>query len=210
MTTPHDHTTATATHRRGAYRLGAWRRFCHAQDGAVTIPALLFLPAFFMIMIASVELGVLMMKRTLIEHGVDIATRALRTGSQSLPDHDALKAAVCANMPFMNDCERDLTIEIFRIDPDNWEAALANPVKCTDRTVEDAPDVTLETGAINEMMMLRACLKVTPMTSVDPLARALATDAAGQFRMVTTTVFVNEPKASSATASSSSSTPAGS
>ncbi|MDD8022062.1 MAG: pilus assembly protein [Paracoccaceae bacterium] len=204
MTTLHDHMTTDAPSRRLADtgRTGLLHRFRRDQDGAVTIPTLLFLPIFIMIMIASVELGVLMIKQTLIDHGVDMATRALRTGSQSLPDHDALKKAVCKNIPFLQDCERDLTIEIFRIDPDNWAAAMSNPVKCTDRSVEKAPDVTLETGAINQMMMLRSCLKVTPMTNVDPLAQALTKDAAGQIALITTTVFVNEPKASSAGAGS--------
>jgi len=172
---------------------GPLTRFSRSEDGAVTIPTIIFLPTFIMLMVASVDLGMLMLKQTLLDRAVDVATRNIRIGASELPDHTALKQLICDNMAMAPECMQDLTVELFEIDDTTWTSA-AGAVQCSDRTAPEPPDVTFEKGDQDQLMLMRTCLKVTPMVATDPLALALVTDAAGQYALINSTVFVNEPQ----------------
>ncbi|SOC02220.1 TadE/TadG family type IV pilus assembly protein [Rhodobacter maris] len=169
------------------------RRF-RAEDGAVTLPALLWLPFFVMLMAASVELEMLTVKQTLLDRGVDLTTRILRLGIDDLPDHDTLKRSVCENMGFIGNCMDRLAIEVFPVDTDTWTSTGASDVLCTDSTSAAELSPQLQAGDSNQMMILRACLKIDTMMEINPLAAALTRDAGGQVALVSMTAFVNEPR----------------
>lgn len=188
MTAPCDTSSADRRPRRLLARLR------HSEDGAVTIPALLWLPLFIMIMAASVELCVLIFKQTLLDRGVDLTTRILRLGIEPMPTHDELKASICDNIHYIPNCTSRLAVEVFSVDTDTWTADNGDAPLCTDETRTKPLDPMLERGASNQMMILRACLKIDTMMKVDPLAWALVRDAGGQAALVTTTAFVNEPR----------------
>ncbi|MFD2173630.1 hypothetical protein [Rhodobacter lacus] len=165
-----------------------------AEEGAVTIPALMWLVFFIGLMTASVELEMLTVKQTLLDRGVDMTTRILRLGIDDLPDHDTLKRSVCENMGFIGNCMDRLAIEVFPIDTTTWTSTGASEVMCTDSTSAAALSPQLQAGEPNQMMILRACLKIDTMMEVNPLASALTRDAGGQVALVSMTAFVNEPR----------------
>lgn len=171
------------------------RGFRKAEDGAVTIPAVFWLPVFIMIMVASVELCVLTLKQTLLERGVDLSARILRLGIADLPSHDELKRSICNNIAFISNCMEDLAVEVYPVDKTTWTSAkTGQAVLCADGIDPGKVDPTVEGGLGNEVMILRACLQVTPMENLNPLSRALVKNANGQYALVVTTAFVNEPK----------------
>jgi len=173
----------------------ALRGFRRRQDGAVTIPTVMWLPVFIMIMVASVELCVLTLKQTLLERGVDLSARILRLGIEDLPTHEELKASICNNIAFISTCMDDLAVEVFEVDKTTWTSAKAGQeVLCADKIEPGVVDPTIERGLGNQVMILRACLHVTPMEKLNPLSQALVKNADGKSALVVTTAFVNEPR----------------
>lgn len=169
-------------------------RLRRSEEGAVTIPAVFWLPLYIMIMVAAVELCVVIFKQTLLDRGVELTTRIMRLGIEPLPTHEELKRSICTNMGFIPNCMSRLAVEVFPVDTDTWVASNQSPAMCTDSTSAAELSPQIERGGSNQLMILRACLKIDTMTEVDPLALALARDAGGQAALVTITSFVNEPR----------------
>ncbi len=178
-------------------------RFLRSEAGAATIPAIFWLPIFLGIMFSSVELGVMILRNTLFERGVDMSVRILRLGIQPMPSHEVLKKSICSNIAFIPDCMDNLAVDIFEVDKATWTSTGAGKsATCTDKTLADPPEVVLQRGQSNQLMLLRACLKVYPMMPGVGFGASLRTDTSGQFAMVTTTAFVNEPRGSISSSSS--------
>lgn len=183
-----------ARHTRPAPRrlLARLRR---SEEGAVTIPTLFWMPLFIMIMAASVEFCVLIFKQTLLDRGVDLTTRIMRLGIEPLPSHTQLKRSICTNIAFIPKCMDRLAVEVFPVDTDTWTASNQSAALCTDSTSAAALAPQIERGGSNQMMILRACLKIDTMMKVNPLAAALVRDAGGQTALISITAFINEPRA---------------
>lgn len=164
----------------------------HREEGAVTLPTIFWLPVFFMILLASVELMVLNMRQVLLDRAVDVATRDLRLGSAEVPTHEALKTRICAVIAFVPDCRANLSVEVFPVDTATWSLDNPDAPRCADFIADEAPVFDTSTG--NRVMALRACLRLKPMSGVDPLAMAQQLDDGGRFTLSTVTVFVNEPR----------------
>ncbi len=187
-------TRATPSHPLAKRLLARLRA---SEEGAVTIPALLWLPLFIMIMAGSVEMCVLIFKQTLLDRGIDLTTRIMRLGIAPLPSHDQLKRSVCENIGFVHNCMDRLAVEVFPVDTATWTATNQAAALCTDSSVAAAISPQIARGGTNQMMILRACLKVDTMMQANPLAWALVRDAGGQTALVSITAFVNEPRAGS-------------
>lgn len=170
-------------------------RIGRSEEGAVTIPALMWLPFYIMIMAAAVDMSALIIKQTLFDRGIDMTTRILRLGIAPLPTHDQLKRSICQNIAFVSDCMDRLAVEVFPVDTATWTATSQSGLVCTDSTSAAALSPQILRGDTNQLMILRACLKIDTMMEIDPFALALKRDAGGQSALVSITAFVNEPRA---------------
>ncbi|RLL65243.1 TadE/TadG family type IV pilus assembly protein [Paenirhodobacter hankyongi] len=179
-----------ATHRPGPSLLRRLRR----EDGAVTIPTIFWLPLFFMIMLAGVEMMVTNLRQLLLERAVDVATRELRIGNMVNLTHDQLKQKICAAIRFVPDCTANLAVEIFPVDTTTWQFSNTGRPLCTDSSSTDVLNPTLDYGGSNQLMVVRACLKLKTMSDMDPLGAALVKDSSGRFALVAMTAYVNEPR----------------
>lgn len=164
------------------------------ETGAVTIPSIFWLPVFFMILLASVEMMVINTRQVLLDRAVDIATRDLRLGAMTLPTHDTLKTRICDVIAFVSDCRANLAVEVFPIDTTTWTMTNPDAQRCTDSSASEPLVPTIEAGGSNQLVLLRVCLKLRPMTGFDPLAMALSLDSDGRFALFAATAFVNEPR----------------
>lgn len=168
--------------------------FLRSEEGAASIPAVFWMPFFVMMIVASVEMCMLGFRQTLLDRGVDLSTRSLRLGAASMPSHDQLKRSICGNIAFLSDCMQDLTVEVFQVNRATWSSGIdGRGVLCADRITETNKPI-VQPGVPGQLMILRACLRVSPMEKLNPLAQALAQDADGRYALITTTAFVNEPK----------------
>ena len=168
--------------------------FLRSEEGAASIPAVFWMPFFVMMMVASVEMCLLGVKQTLLDRGVDLTTRILRLGVATMPSHEQIKRSICGNIAFLPDCMTDLAVEVFQVDRATWSSDVnGRGVLCSDAITETDKPV-IQPGVSGQLMILRACLRVSPMEKLNPLSQALAQDADGRYALITTTAFVNEPK----------------
>ncbi len=182
--------------RKNGTKKGWLARMRRADDGAVTIPTLLWLPLFFMIMAAGVEFGVLAIKQTLFDRGVELSTRILRLGIAPLPAQDVLRRSICTNIGFLHDCMENITVEVVPINTTTtpWTAPDQVPDLCA--TVNPSyPPPSILRGMANQPMLLRACLGVEPMMTANPLGQVISRMDDGKMKLFSFTVFINEPRA---------------
>jgi hypothetical protein len=65
---------------------------------------------------------------------------------------------------------------------------------CTDASEPSRPVRTFIAGGQNQLMLLRACLKYTPLFPEQMLGAALTKDSSGDVALTTLSAFVQEPK----------------
>jgi hypothetical protein len=97
----------------------------------------------------------------------------------------------------IDDCESQLQIELIKQNPRNW-TTMSNTVPCVDRGSSTAPVVDFSnTGVNNDLLMLRACVRIDPMLPTTGLGAAIVennsgTEAGGSYalvRLVTDVIF---------------------
>ncbi len=182
------------TRRRPAHGLRRLlRRFARNQDGSATIEFAITFPAMFFLLISSIELGMSTFNQTLLERAMDLTVRDIRLGTGSAPQHDEIKTSICARAGFIRDCGTNLRLEMIQVDPRNW-ATLPGEPDCTDQSKEVAPVRSFVNGQENELMILRACAKIDPMFPTIGLGKSMDKDEAGQYRLISISAFVQEPR----------------
>lgn len=188
-------------------------RFARAENGASTIPAVLFLPLLLSIMFSSVEIGLLNLRQVLLDRGLDQTVRILRLGQAVLPADQTqaltmIKRSICTNIAFVQSCMQDLTVEIFEVDRQitvsgttknpivtrNWTSSgRGTKASCTDRNLTSPPVTTLNRATPDDLMLVRACLKVNPVMPTYALGSILVKDSSDMVALVSTSAWVREP-----------------
>ena len=168
-------------------------RGAREEDGTATIPFLLFLPFFMMLVISSLEMGMLMLRHVMLERGLDMAVRDLRLGIFK-GDYDEFKGLVCKNAAFLPDCKNAIVIELQPVSTTTW-APLNSAAICVDRNQPLKPlNNPFITGAGDQLMLVRACAIFDPIVPTTGLGLHLPKDASGGYWLVTSSAFVNEPE----------------
>jgi len=169
------------------------RRFAREEDGTSTIPFIIFLPFFMMLVISSVEMGMVMVRHVMLERALDMSVRGLRLGFWNPPTHDELKADICANAGLIPDCMNVLMLELRPVSKVTWQPLSSGPT-CIDKSAVIAPTPPdFFGGSGDEMMLIRACAKFYPMAPLTGLGFQMPKDGAGMYALVAATAFVNEP-----------------
>lgn len=167
-------------------------RFRRDEGGNPTVEFVLIFPIYLGMMSMSVELGMVTLRHTLLERGLDMAVREVRLGTGTAPTHDEIKTLVCENAVMISNCEANLRLEMRPADVRAF-TALDAEVDCTDRSEESNPVRDFTPGQQNQVMLLRACLKYDPLFPEEIMGSALTKDVSGQAAIVSTTSFVQEP-----------------
>lgn len=172
----------------------SWPRFWRDEDGQVAIEFVIITPLLFTLFMTAMELGVYSMRQMWLDRGLDIAVRQVRLNTSNIPTHDALKDTICVNAGFLPDCQNSLKLEMIRVDPRSF-STLDGDVDCVDRSLPIASqeDPNYITGNEHDLMMLRACVKFTPVFPTTGLGFAFDKDGAGQASMTAMSAFVQEP-----------------
>ncbi|MDI3335524.1 pilus assembly protein [Defluviimonas aestuarii] len=164
------------------------------EEGSSTIPFIMFLPFFMMLILSSLEMGVLMMRHVMLERALDLSVRDLRLGNWSNPTHDSFKKVVCNRAGVIPDCMNAILVELRPVSTVTWQPLSSGPT-CVDRAApmlpEDMPE--FDPGEGDEMMLIRACIKVDPVFPTTGLGMHLPKDNTGAYALVSATAFVNEP-----------------
>ena len=179
--------------------LGALARFRHDESGAVTIPTLPWIVFYLFLTFGAIEMSIMIMRQTLLDRGVALTARIMQLGMDGKPDEDTLKQAICSRVVFIPDCLDNIAVETFSVDQADWSSTLdGRALNCEtskDSTEKNKDPANIEYGTDDQIMIMRVCMRVTPMMQKSPFAKALtaAWPWGDQYGLVTTTAFVNEP-----------------
>ena len=179
------------------------QRFWKDDNGTSSIEIVLVFPVFFGFFLMTYESGILSSRQVMLEHGVDVATREIRIGVIATDDaddlRDILRARICEAASILPDCATQLEIELIQRDPRNW-TALDPDIECVDRSdLSAAYTGNVDTGGNNQLMFLRACIRIDPFLPSSALGKAFiaaneGNAAAGEsYALVATSAFVVEP-----------------
>ncbi len=174
---------------------GCMRRWRTDESGNATVEFVIMVPVFISLLTMSIELGLITLRETMMERGLDMAVRQIRLGTGDPGTYAEIKSVLCENALVFADCENNLRLEMQPVNPRAY-ASLDPEVKCT----ENAEPVDPETidkeyvpGGSNTLMVLRACFRYDPFFPDAVLGRALQKDGFGQPAIIATTAFVQEP-----------------
>lgn len=168
-------------------------RFRADEDGNGTIEFVLTLPAFFLLVTAAVEAGVLSTRQVVLEFALDRTVREVRIGNIPVPDHETLTARICQYGSIIPSCTTNIRLEMIPNDARAWQAPDPEAA-CVDRDEENQPAIVFNnTGANNELMMLRACVLFDPMMPTTGLGKQIPKKSGGAYALIATTSYVMEP-----------------
>jgi hypothetical protein len=168
-------------------------RTLREEDGTSTIPFVIFMPFFLVLVMSSLEMGMLMIRHVMLERAVDMSVRGLRLGIWTPPTHTELKRTICNMAGVIPDCMNVLLIELRPVDTTTWQPLAAGPT-CVDRAQSVQPVTTFNYGSGDNMMLIRACAKFDPIFPMTGMGFHLPKDNTGAYALVSSTAFVNEPE----------------
>lgn len=170
------------------------KTFLRREDGNATVEFAITFPAMLMFMLSGIELGMMTLKYSGLERAMDLTVRDIRLSTGTAPQHDQIKDLICQRAGFIKDCGANLKLEMVQRDPRNW-VGLNREATCSDASKEVQPKTTFKNDAKdNELMILRACAKIDPVFPTTGLGKNIKKDGAGQYALVSTSVFVQEPR----------------
>ncbi|WP_299659655.1 hypothetical protein [uncultured Ruegeria sp.] len=180
-------------------------RFWRNEDGASsTIEFLFWFPFFLYVAYSGMDLGLLSFHHADLERSLDMTVREVRLNrlpdGETEWDHALLKEMVCERALISN-CSEHLALEMKSIDPRVGNQLDPTPY-CVDTpaTIRKPEDVVFELGTSNELMIIRACLEVSPAFGLSMMNELVKQDNDGQWELHAISVFVHEPFGGSSTA----------
>ncbi|OYX27246.1 MAG: hypothetical protein B7Z10_00840 [Rhodobacterales bacterium 32-66-7] len=185
------------------------RNFLDDEGGTASIEFVFIIPIILTIFMASFEASLFMARNAMLERSVDIVVRDLRLGSLEWLDDgvggvngaNLLKEEICSGgmiVTSVETCVESMTIWMQPVNTATFDMP-DTPVVCVDRTEEFDPllepsGTEFAMGADNDIMLMRICLKEEPLFPTTLVGAGMIRDEVdGNYALMTTTVFVNEP-----------------
>ncbi|TNF19610.1 MAG: pilus assembly protein [Rhodobacteraceae bacterium] len=168
-------------------------RFAKDESGVITVDFVIVMSAMALILGGSVEMGYMNVRHGMLERGLDMAVRDIRLSTGTVPDYDDLRASICERASIIGNCQENLRLEMKVVDPRDFDPIPAG-ADCQNAVQVPRPLRSFQSGADNEMMLIRACLMFEPLFPTTGLAAHLPADGDGYIPMVATSAFVQEPR----------------
>lgn len=176
--------------------------FLANEDGNPTMEFVLTFPVVIVIFCAAFESSFYMIKSVSLERSLDLVVRDLRLGSLGSISHNQLKTEICSRAAVLGsttECVKSLRIELQPIDTATFRMP-DTPTTCVDKNqnidpaIEPSPS-QYALGDGNQIMLMRVCLQSEPMFPTTVFgARMNRTSADGNYSLISTSTFVNEPR----------------
>ena len=169
------------------------RAWLAADDsGSATLEFVIVVPVVFMMFASSVEAGIYSIRQVLLDRALDLTVRDVRVGFLPNPTHDELTERLCSYALIITNCTQDVRLEMIVADPRNW-TQIPSAVSCRDREEDDPPEITIQNGANNELMILRACVLFDPALPGGGIGRKIEGVAGTGYAITATLAYVLEP-----------------
>jgi hypothetical protein len=175
------------------------RHFIIDETGTATIEFLFVFPIVMTLFMASLESSLFTLRHVMLERNVDIVVRSIRLGLMDGTTHSQLKEAICNRGGLVGtkqNCIDSLKIWMQPVDTANFN--INPPRSCVDKSqpisTTEPPAGEFSYGIDNQIMLIRLCLKGKPWFPTSAIgAQMIKDEGDGNYALVTTSVFVNEP-----------------
>ncbi len=158
----------------------------------MTIEFALWFPIFVAFICGTTELGLIAARHARLEFGVDAAVRLVQLETDQDVDHDTLVQTICDTAAIIPNCAENMMLEM-RIQDLRGTLNIDNDAECTDRSEEVNEQATFDNGDENQLMILRACVKFSPVFPTTGIASSLNRDGAGDYSLISVGAYVQEP-----------------
>lgn len=178
--------------RRPSRIANLWRRFARANRGVTAVEFALVSVPLLMLILGTLELGVVILVMTSLQTATEMASRRIRTGEFQTSGNHAIgdfQTLVCSRMNWLQTrCNSNLTVEV-RVFNDFQTLAANQPLPGSSfRT--GRPATTFAPGQPCDIVLVRAYL---PWPVYAPLLTMLDNTGAGTRLVSFATAFRNEP-----------------
>lgn len=163
-----------------------------SEDGSAVVEFALWYPIFILLLGGAVELAMVSARRALLERSLELAVREVKIATNNPPQHSELKQLICDEALIIPNCMANLTLEMRPQNLRHW-VDLPEDADCHDRSEPVAPARMFAPGAQNELMILRACAKFSPVFPTTALGASMSLDGAGDYALVSLSSYVQEP-----------------
>lgn len=176
---------------RGHSIIGLLRRLLANRSGAAALEFAIIAPVFFAIVFSTLEAGWMMTQTMMLDRAVDLTVRSLRIGNQGAVSHDAIRDRICNEAVIIGNCKKTLLVELIPLT--NLSVMPSDSSTCYNRGAAVQPVVQFSPGQRSQVVFIRACVIIDPITPFIGLGLALPKDSSGGYRMIAYTAFANEP-----------------
>lgn len=166
-------------------------RFGRDNRGVAALEFALVAPMLFAVIFGTIEAGWTMVQTIMLDRALDKTVRSLRIGAIPNPSQDNVRAAVCNEAFLLVDCNSTLTLEFIPVA--SASDYPSDAARCVDRSTTIRPVLRFNTGSRSQMVFVRACFVVDPLTPGLGLGLAIPKDETGALRLIAKSGFVNEP-----------------
>lgn len=163
------------------------------ESGHASIEFVIMFPLFFWIMVSAIDIGMITMRSAFLERALDVVVRDIRLSTGTAPDHDEIRRRICEANEVVKNCTENLMLEMQIVDMRAWND-LPQATSCTNQAEETQPVTTFQNGLDNQLMVLRACAKITPIFGDKGIGPYLNKDSNGDVPIVALSAFVQEPR----------------
>ena len=169
--------------------LKASLRLASDRRGATAVEFALVVPLFLAMVFSIFEAGWLMTQTIMQDGALNRIVRQLRIADNAAISADDLKQRICAQAMVFTDCAANTTVELIALS--NASDTIPETVaRCVHRGTVPA----YRPGERSELMFVRVCTSVRPMTPMLGLAVALPDGDTGAYGINSYAAFVNEPQ----------------
>ena len=170
------------------HRLRAW-----AEDkrGVAAVEFAMIAMPFFFLIFGLLEICVIFIMSTVLEHGHNEAARGIRTGQLQNADgfdKDAFEEVLCAEVFDLFACEGKVELDVKTYSD---FSSTTNPSAIDDEGNLDTEDFSFDPGGANDIVVVRVFYEWELMTPV--LSAPLANLSGNRRLLQSTVVFRNEP-----------------
>ena len=161
------------------------------RRGVAAVEFAMIAAPFFFLIFGLLEICVIFIMSSVLEHGLNEASRGIRTGQLQADDKfdkAAFEKIVCAEIFDLFECEGKIKLDVKTFED---FSSSSNPNPIDDDGALNTTDFDFDPGGANDIVVVRAFYEWELMT---PLLSAPLANLAGHKRLLqSTVVFRNEP-----------------
>lgn len=172
-------------------------RLAKDRRGASAVEFAIIAPVFLALTFSILEAGFYFFVTSTVDAANTKAARLIRTGQAAGGgiNRDVFFNEICKTVRFVGNCDTRLTVDVARYSTFAELAADSSAPVCRDADPDDVDDIPFETGNQRDIVRVRICFLYDGFNPGLGLNLERAGD--GSHKMISTSIFRNEPFASS-------------